>query len=202
MFVIYLNRTVYRTLDDDEKRDNQDYKKWYNGGGMFHNSARIDPTARIEIGALVHAESVVGANVSIGSGCIVGPAVTIGQSTRTGYCDLFILESSIFEIKAYLLSLRFIFLFASWRTLFLGKLLIYMHSFSFIFPSLSAKLHASKLLIGLLELSMCFCSLESFLPHLSTCTMILWFSFFLLLSADVWFQLNGYIFLQLQGCTQ
>lgn len=113
IFVIYLNRTLYRTLDDDEKRDNQDYKKWYNGGGMFHNSARIDPTARIEIGALVHAESVVGANVSIGSGCIVGPAVTIGQSTRTGYCDLFILESSIFEIKAYLLSLRFIFLFAS-----------------------------------------------------------------------------------------
>ncbi|KAK6149803.1 hypothetical protein DH2020_017328 [Rehmannia glutinosa] len=73
---------------EDAKIDDQEFQKWCNGGGMFHKSARIDPTARIEIGALIHSESVVGANVTIGSGSIVGPAVTIGQSTRTGLAFL------------------------------------------------------------------------------------------------------------------
>ncbi|KAL6562210.1 hypothetical protein OROGR_003217 [Orobanche gracilis] len=72
-------------LDEDAKMDDQEFHKWCNGGGMFHKSVRIHPTARIEIGALVLSESVIGANVSIGSGSIVGPAVAIGQSTRTGY---------------------------------------------------------------------------------------------------------------------
>ncbi|EYU27834.1 hypothetical protein ABFS82_13G120500 [Erythranthe guttata] len=79
------NNFTTRHPDDDFKRCDQEYKQWCNGGGMFHKSARIDPTARIEIGALVHSESTVGANVSIGSGSIVGPSVTIGQSTTTGY---------------------------------------------------------------------------------------------------------------------
>lgn len=77
-------------LDLGAKTDDQEFQKWCNGGGMYHKSAHIDPTAQIEIGAVVHSESVVGANVCIGSGTIVGPAVTIGQSTRTGYIHLFI----------------------------------------------------------------------------------------------------------------
>ncbi|OVA11161.1 Bacterial transferase hexapeptide repeat [Macleaya cordata] len=62
-----------------------EFEKWRNGGGFFHKSAQIDPTALIEIGAVVHSKSVLGANVHIQSGTIVGPAVTIGQSTKIGY---------------------------------------------------------------------------------------------------------------------
>ncbi|KAL0363259.1 UNVERIFIED_CONTAM: putative UDP-3-O-acylglucosamine N-acyltransferase 2, mitochondrial [Sesamum calycinum] len=75
--------------DPAGKTDDQEFQKWCNGGGTYHKSAHIDPTAQIEIGAVVHSESVVGANVCIGSGTIVGPAVTIGQSTRTGYNVVF-----------------------------------------------------------------------------------------------------------------
>ncbi|KAL0442890.1 UNVERIFIED_CONTAM: putative UDP-3-O-acylglucosamine N-acyltransferase 2, mitochondrial [Sesamum latifolium] len=75
--------------DAGAKTDDQEFQKWCNGGGKYHKSAHIDPTAQIEIGAVVHSESVVGANVCIGSGTIVGPAVTIGQSTRTGYNVVF-----------------------------------------------------------------------------------------------------------------
>lgn len=63
----------------------QEFQKWHNGGGTFHKSACIDPTALIEIGAVVHSKSVLGANVYIGSGAIIGPAVAIGQSTKIGY---------------------------------------------------------------------------------------------------------------------
>ncbi|KAL8468870.1 hypothetical protein ACS0TY_031905 [Phlomoides rotata] len=87
---LFFSRLISNTFsnqhpDEDGDADDEEFQKWCNGGGMFHKSAHIDPTARIEMGALVHSESVVGANVSIGSGSIVGPAVTIGQSTRTGY---------------------------------------------------------------------------------------------------------------------
>ncbi|XP_022886510.1 probable UDP-3-O-acylglucosamine N-acyltransferase 2, mitochondrial isoform X2 [Olea europaea var. sylvestris] len=70
---------------DDAKTDGQEFRKWYNGGGMFHKFSCIDPTAFIGTGALVHSKSVVAANAYIGSGSIVGPAVTVGQSTRLGY---------------------------------------------------------------------------------------------------------------------
>lgn len=89
--MLYLKYTLCSRLGEDADTDDPEFHKWCNGGGMFHKSAYIDPTARIEMGALVHSESVVGANVSIGSGSIVGPSVTIGQSTRTGYYLLLIL---------------------------------------------------------------------------------------------------------------
>lgn len=62
-----------------------EYDKWHNGGGIFHKSACIDPTAIIEIGAVVHSKCVISENVHIGSGTIIGPAVTVGQSTKIGY---------------------------------------------------------------------------------------------------------------------
>ncbi|KAG8385697.1 hypothetical protein BUALT_Bualt03G0072100 [Buddleja alternifolia] len=79
------SRTFSCNPDEDAKTVGQEFQIWCNGGGMFHESARIDPTARIEIGAIVHSESTVGANVCIRSGTIVGPAVTIGKSTTTGF---------------------------------------------------------------------------------------------------------------------
>ncbi|KAJ4703216.1 UDP-3-O-acylglucosamine N-acyltransferase [Melia azedarach] len=63
----------------------QEFQKWQNGGGIFHQSACIDSTALLEVGAIVHSNAVLGANVCIGSGTVVGPAVTIGQSTKIGY---------------------------------------------------------------------------------------------------------------------
>ncbi|KAL0305889.1 UNVERIFIED_CONTAM: putative UDP-3-O-acylglucosamine N-acyltransferase 2, mitochondrial [Sesamum radiatum] len=80
--------------DPAGKTDDQEFQKWCNGGGTYHKSAHIDPTAQIEIGAVVHSESVVGANVCIGSGTIVGPAVTIGQSTRIGFDSVNIFSPS------------------------------------------------------------------------------------------------------------
>ncbi|XP_019171544.1 PREDICTED: probable UDP-3-O-acylglucosamine N-acyltransferase 2, mitochondrial [Ipomoea nil] len=87
------NQSVYKhssseidsTLKDCSEIDHEEFQKWGNGGGTFHKSSSIDPTAVIEIGAVIHAESVVAANVHVGSGSIIGPAVTIGQSTRVGY---------------------------------------------------------------------------------------------------------------------
>ncbi|XP_038883000.1 probable UDP-3-O-acylglucosamine N-acyltransferase 2, mitochondrial isoform X3 [Benincasa hispida] len=61
------------------------FRTWHNGGGTFHHSACIEPTAVIEVGAVVHAKSVVGASVHIGSGSVIGHAVTIGQSTKIGF---------------------------------------------------------------------------------------------------------------------
>ncbi|KAG6394049.1 hypothetical protein SASPL_144626 [Salvia splendens] len=82
--LVSTNCTTQNT-GEDAKMEYQDFQKWCNGGGLFHKSAYIDPSARIEVGAVVHSESVVGANVHVGTGSVVGPAVTIGQSTRTGY---------------------------------------------------------------------------------------------------------------------
>ncbi|KAK8517333.1 hypothetical protein V6N13_092612 [Hibiscus sabdariffa] len=65
--------------------DAQEFLKWQNGGGRFHRSASIDPTAVIEIGAIIHPKSVLGANSHVGSGTVVGPCVTIGQCTKIGY---------------------------------------------------------------------------------------------------------------------
>lgn len=89
---LFLFNTLDAKLGEDAKIEFQEFQKCCNGGGLFHKSARIDPSARIEIGALVHSDSIVGANVYVGSGSVVGPAVTIGQSTRTGYSSLLILE--------------------------------------------------------------------------------------------------------------
>ncbi|KAI5656862.1 hypothetical protein M9H77_25655 [Catharanthus roseus] len=71
-------------LEEDSKA-NQEFLKWCNGGGKFHKSACIHPTAVIEVGAIVHSQALVGENVHVGSGAIVGPAVKIGESTILGY---------------------------------------------------------------------------------------------------------------------
>ncbi|KAJ4703211.1 UDP-3-O-acylglucosamine N-acyltransferase, partial [Melia azedarach] len=60
----------------------QEFQKWHNGGGIFHQPASIDSTALVEVGAIVQSNGVLGANVCIGSGTFVGPAVTVGQSTK------------------------------------------------------------------------------------------------------------------------
>lgn len=73
------------TESDDGMVDHQGFQKWSNGGGLFHNSACIDPTAVVEIGAVVHPRATLGANVHVGSGAVVGPGVTIGHSTTLGY---------------------------------------------------------------------------------------------------------------------
>lgn len=61
------------------------FKKWKNGGGIFHESACIDSTAFLDVGAIVHSESVVGSNVRIGSGTVIGPSVSIAHSTIIGF---------------------------------------------------------------------------------------------------------------------
>ncbi|KAM7500914.1 hypothetical protein LguiA_025328 [Lonicera macranthoides] len=71
--------------EDGFGTNHREFQKWHNGGGTFHKSACIDPTALVQLGAVVHSKSLVGANVHIGSGAIIGPAVTIGQSTKIGY---------------------------------------------------------------------------------------------------------------------
>ncbi|KAF3783642.1 putative UDP-3-O-acylglucosamine N-acyltransferase 2 [Nymphaea thermarum] len=65
--------------------DSSEFKKWHNGGGWIHTSAKVEPTVVVEIGAVVHSGSVLGANVHLGSGAIVGPDVEIGQATKIGY---------------------------------------------------------------------------------------------------------------------
>ncbi|XP_055825556.1 probable UDP-3-O-acylglucosamine N-acyltransferase 2, mitochondrial [Solanum dulcamara] len=72
-------------LENGGVDDQQDYQRWSNGGGTFHKSARIDPSAFVEVGAVVHSECAVGADCHIGSGAVIGPTVTIGQSTKIGY---------------------------------------------------------------------------------------------------------------------
>lgn len=66
-------------------RSEDKFKKWKNGGGIFHESACIDSTAFLDVGAIVHSESVVGSNVRIASGTVVGPSVSIAHSTIIGY---------------------------------------------------------------------------------------------------------------------
>ncbi|XP_045799083.1 probable UDP-3-O-acylglucosamine N-acyltransferase 2, mitochondrial isoform X1 [Trifolium pratense] len=61
------------------------FKKWQNGGGIFHESACIDSTAFLDVGAIVHSQSVVASNVRIGSGTVVGPSVSIAHSTQIGF---------------------------------------------------------------------------------------------------------------------
>ncbi|KVH97394.1 Bacterial transferase hexapeptide repeat-containing protein [Cynara cardunculus var. scolymus] len=65
-------------LEDAVERDHHEFLKWHKGGGMFHKSASIDPTALIDFGAVVHSGSLVGGNVHVGSGAVVGPNVAIG----------------------------------------------------------------------------------------------------------------------------
>ncbi|XP_050212607.1 uncharacterized protein LOC126664308 isoform X2 [Mercurialis annua] len=62
-----------------------EFLRWRNGGGMFHKSANIDPTALVEIGAVVHSEAAVGANVLVGSGAVIGPNVVVGHFTKIVY---------------------------------------------------------------------------------------------------------------------
>jgi UDP-3-O-[3-hydroxymyristoyl] glucosamine N-acyltransferase len=66
------------------------FKKWQNGGGIFHESACIDSTAFLDVGAIVHSQSIVASNVRIGSGTVVGPSVSIAHSTQIGYTLLFL----------------------------------------------------------------------------------------------------------------
>ena len=62
-----------------------EFKKWHNGGGLFHSTACVDPSALIEAGAIIHENSVLAMDVYIGSGAVVGASVSIGQSTKIGY---------------------------------------------------------------------------------------------------------------------
>lgn len=80
-----LTGTLHMLLYVSDMESRQQFQKWHNGGGIFHQSACIDSTVLIEVGAIVHSKAVLGANVCIGSGTVVGPAVTIGQSTNIGY---------------------------------------------------------------------------------------------------------------------
>ncbi|XP_020268907.1 probable UDP-3-O-acylglucosamine N-acyltransferase 2, mitochondrial isoform X2 [Asparagus officinalis] len=83
-----LSRVILRHFSDQRDRsfmNPSDFEKWDNGGGLFHRTASIDPTAVIEIGAVVHPNSVLGVDVHIGSGTIVGPSVFVGNSTKVGY---------------------------------------------------------------------------------------------------------------------
>ncbi|KAK2977257.1 hypothetical protein RJ640_005519 [Escallonia rubra] len=72
-------------FDDNVVRNQDEHQIWHNGGGTFHKSACIAPTALIELGAILHPNSFVGSNAHIGSGAIIGPAVTVGQLTKIGY---------------------------------------------------------------------------------------------------------------------
>lgn len=65
--------------------DHREFMNWSNGGGLFHKSACIDPTAVVEVGAVIHPRATLAANVHIESGAVVGPCVTVGHSTRLGY---------------------------------------------------------------------------------------------------------------------
>ncbi|KAJ8761633.1 hypothetical protein K2173_004409 [Erythroxylum novogranatense] len=65
--------------------NHQEFSRWSNGGGVFHQSTCIHPTALIEVGATVHSKVVLGPNVRVGSGSVIGPAVTVGHSTKIGY---------------------------------------------------------------------------------------------------------------------
>ncbi|KHG27814.1 UDP-3-O-acylglucosamine N-acyltransferase [Gossypium arboreum] len=89
-FVSSTNRTalpnsVVNSETGADVDDGQEFLKWKNGGGHFHQSACIDPTVVIEIGAIVYPKSVLGANVHVGSGTAIGPCVKIGQFTKIGY---------------------------------------------------------------------------------------------------------------------
>ncbi|XP_017242547.1 probable UDP-3-O-acylglucosamine N-acyltransferase 2, mitochondrial [Daucus carota subsp. sativus] len=77
--------SVIPVLEENARKDDEVFEKWQNGGGIFHKSACIDPTAHVELGAYIHARCHICANVHIGSGAIIGPDVTIGQSTTIGY---------------------------------------------------------------------------------------------------------------------
>lgn len=72
-------------LDGGNGTNYQEFLRCPNGGGTFHESACIDPTALIEVGAVVHPKAVLGAHVHVGSGTVIGPAVTVGPSTKIGY---------------------------------------------------------------------------------------------------------------------
>ncbi|XP_068639197.1 probable UDP-3-O-acylglucosamine N-acyltransferase 2, mitochondrial isoform X2 [Aristolochia californica] len=65
--------------------DSSRFARWHNGGGIYHKSANVDPTAIIDIGAVVNEKAVLGANVHLLSGAIIGPSCFIGQSTNIGY---------------------------------------------------------------------------------------------------------------------
>ncbi|KAL8144350.1 hypothetical protein V2J09_017382 [Rumex salicifolius] len=69
----------------DAGGDPREFQNWGNGGGIFHNSAFIDPTAILEVGAVVHSRAILGANVQVGSGAVIGPGVAVGQSSKIGY---------------------------------------------------------------------------------------------------------------------
>ncbi|XP_076948829.1 putative UDP-3-O-acylglucosamine N-acyltransferase 2, mitochondrial isoform X2 [Bidens hawaiensis] len=77
--------TGHTASEDVDESGHNEFLKWHKGGGMFHKSARIDPTALIDFGAVVHSGSFVGGNVHVGSGAVVGPDVKIGHSTTIGY---------------------------------------------------------------------------------------------------------------------
>ncbi|GJZ04610.1 probable UDP-3-O-acylglucosamine N-acyltransferase 2, mitochondrial, partial [Tanacetum coccineum] len=86
----------------DDEREEREFLKWHKGGGMFHKSATIDPTASIDFGAVVHSESLVAGNVRVGSGTVVGPNMTIGQSTKIGYAHLSIFKQLCSMLPMYL----------------------------------------------------------------------------------------------------
>ncbi|RRT50420.1 hypothetical protein BHE74_00056392, partial [Ensete ventricosum] len=80
----FFSRSTVLESDEQTVEDASAFVRWKNGGGLFHRSARIDPTAVVEVGAVVHPDSVLGSDVRIGSGTVVGPSVSIRQSTKVG----------------------------------------------------------------------------------------------------------------------
>ncbi|KAF3660559.1 putative UDP-3-O-acylglucosamine N-acyltransferase 2, mitochondrial [Capsicum annuum] len=82
---VHLKCALDSNFENGGENDRQDYYRWSNGGGTFHKSASIDPSAFVEVGAVVHSECAVGADCHIDSGAIIGPTVTLGHSTKIGY---------------------------------------------------------------------------------------------------------------------
>ncbi|KAL3742083.1 hypothetical protein ACJRO7_017548 [Eucalyptus globulus] len=72
-------------LEGGDGTSHREFLRCPNGGGTFHESACIDPTAIIEVGAVVHPKAVLGPHVHVGSGAVIGPAVTVGPSTKIGF---------------------------------------------------------------------------------------------------------------------
>lgn len=93
---VLLECALNSRLENGGEDGQQDYCTWSNGGGIFHKSAHIDPSAFVAVGAVVHSECAVGADCHIGSGAVIGPTVTIGKSTKIGYNILSILKLVLF----------------------------------------------------------------------------------------------------------
>ncbi|WJX76008.1 hypothetical protein P8452_59479 [Trifolium repens] len=83
LYILSSSHPHFSTSSEDCFGDDK-FKKWQNGGDIFHESACIDSTAFLDVGAIVYSQSIVASNVRIGSGTLVGPSVSIAHSTQIG----------------------------------------------------------------------------------------------------------------------